>query len=103
MRTLNDEDAALLQAELSAVELRLSADEVELRNLDLLAAHQGENLLVEELDVDGLYCLDVVIAILVARCQLAVHEIVVDGEGHGRYAVECQLDREAFAERSLTA
>ena len=68
--------------------------EIEGGALDLLAGEEGDELLVEEVDVQGLEALEVVLAVLVAGSAVAVYEVVVQGNGGRVEADDLELDRE---------
>ena len=76
--TFHDEHFVVLQPELASAHSTLSCGEVIGRQLYLVASEQCVQLLVEQRQVQGVQVFVVEVAILVARCELTVHEIVVE-------------------------
>jgi len=75
--------------------------EIEGRALDLLAAEEGDELLVEELDVQCLEALEVIFAVLVAGGALALDEVIVQGEGGRLESDDLELDGQLLGRSRL--
>jgi len=71
--------------------LALACDKVVAGQLDLLAGHQRSQLLVEKRQVQCLQHLEVVVALLVARGQLAIYEVVVQLDRDRPHTIGKQL------------
>ena len=96
MDALDDEDGALVERQRRVVPRAAPGDEVVAGNVDALAPHQAAQVVVEELQVDGLERLVVVLAVFVAGRMLAVDEVVVERDEHGLEPQHAQLETEAF-------
>ncbi len=71
------------------------------RQEDLLPGGQAQELLVEELHVQGLQALEIGLAVRPPRGILAVEEIIVQGDGHRDHAQNCQLDGQLLGKSGL--
>ena len=83
--------------------LALSRLKVVARQLHLLAVEESLHLPVEQVDVERIKTLEVVVALVIARCFLTVHEIVVERDGHRLDAVGQQLYGEPLAGSGFSA
>lgn len=78
MDTFHDQYIVGIHLQALAAGLTLSRLEVILRQLDLLTAEEGVELLVDLLQIEGIDRLIVIVAIGTTRCLLTVDEIIVE-------------------------
>ena len=100
---LNHEHLVVVESQPASAFLAASCLEVVARKLHFLAVEEGVDLAVQQFQVQGVQMLVVVVSILVARCFLAVYEIVVERDGHRLNAVGEQLYAYALAGGCLAA
>ena len=93
----------VVQAQTAAAHRRPARGEVVARQLNLLAAQQRVQLLVEQRQVQRVQVLEVVVAAGVARCLVAVHEIVVERDADGLHTAHQQLHAQPLARSGLAA
>ena len=103
MDALHEQDVAFLETECIAQILALTLLEIVGGHGDFLAGKQVGHILVKLLQVKRVERLVVIVAVLVARRAVTVHEVVVEFDDLGHDAVGNQLDRQALGRSGLAA
>ena len=99
----DDQNRTLVERERGVVPRAAARDEVVARNIDALAAHEPAQMVVEQVEVDGLQRLVVVLPVGVLRGLLAVHEVVVERDEHGVQPQHAELDAQPLGRGGLAA
>ena len=84
---------------MTAVGVAFARREIVARNVDFFAADECVQLIVEQFDVEGFECFEIVFAVLVAHGQFAVDVVIVERDAFGREPDDLELNRESFEER----
>ena len=91
----DDEDIVLTELTEVAAVLALSGDEIVDRQLHRLASEELQHILAELLDVDALYGLEILLSIRADRRELAITEVIIDGDRVWMQAEGHELNTEA--------
>ena len=99
----HDEDGLGGETQALPAEQALAGGEVVAWQFYLLALKELVEVLLEEVDVDGIEALEVVVAFLVEGCLVAIHVVVVQGDAEGFKPLLLESPAEFLAEGGLAA
>ena len=95
MYALDYEELILAAAENVPLFPGLLADEIEYGSFDLLPRHEELEIVIEALYIEGVYVLEIELAVFIARAEAAVAVIVVKRDHYGVEPLRAELSRYA--------